>query len=101
MLFSLKGPLPCPAACDLLLASGCVGLTGVPVFLANMVFSAWIKFVAYPPAIILMACILALGLLYLAFVHARWVHHVGGSSPALRVDKQVGARLPLWLRVHS
>ena len=61
----------------------------MPVFLANMAFSAWIKFVLYPQAAVLMAVILALGLLYLAFVHARWVHHVSGSGSAGRVDREV------------
>ena len=54
-----------------------------------MAFSAWIKFVVYPPAAVLMAVILALGLLYLAFVHARWVHHVSKTGPAGRVDREV------------
>ena len=65
------------------------GDTGVPVFLANMAFSAWIKFVVYPPAAVLMAAILALGLLYLAFVHARWVHHVSGTGPTGTVERVV------------
>lgn len=69
------------------------GTAGVPVFLANMAFSAWIKFVEYPPAAVLMAAILALGLLYLAFVHARWVHHVSGTGSAGRVDREVSVSM--------
>ena len=42
-----------------------------------------------------MTVILALGFLYLAFVHARWVHHVGGSAKAQTIDTQARfARAP-------
>jgi hypothetical protein len=61
----------------------------VPVFLANMTCAAWIKFSLFPGAAALMTIILALALLYLAFVHARWVHHVGSQSTRQRLDKGV------------
>lgn len=56
--------------------------------MANMAVAAWIKFVLYPPAAGVMTVILALGFLYLAFVHARWVHHVGGNAKAQTIDTQ-------------
>jgi hypothetical protein len=62
---------------------------GVPVFLANMTCAAWIKFSLFPGAAALMTIILALALLYLAFVHARWVHHVGSQSTRQQLDKGV------------
>ena len=62
---------------------------GVPVFLANMAFAAWIKFALFPGAAALMTAILALALLYLVFVHARWVHHVGSQSTVQLLDKGV------------
>ena len=49
---------------------------GVPVFLANMAVSSWIKFAQYRPGAIFMTAIMALGLLYMAFTFGQWFTHL-------------------------
>ena len=49
---------------------------GVPMFLANMAVSSWIKFAQYRPGAIFMTAIMALGLLYMAFTFGQWFTHL-------------------------
>jgi hypothetical protein len=53
---------------------------GVPIFLANLAVSGWIKFIMYPPGAGLMTGIVGLGLAYLALTILQWLVHLVKAS---------------------
>lgn len=51
----------------------------MPLFLVNMAVSAWVKFVQYQTAAVLMTVIMGIGLVYLLIANIQWTTHLVGS----------------------